>query len=298
MKKFYFLILALLIVGTSFAQHQVAKYMDNYKPNAIKSTIEKPVNNKDQILLEEDFENGGDLPTDWTVIDNDGDGVNWFALCGTGSTTAYSGECNATSASWDQSPLTPDNYLITPQIDLTSASGTVTLKYYTIGQDPDWADEHYKVVISTTDASDVANFTDNVFEETLSTSTEYYEREVDLTSYIGQSIYIAWVHYNITDMFRINIDMVTVSIPDAINDVNGNGLISIYPNPANDKIFVSNAENSVVAIYNVLGEKVRSCNIFDDESTIDLSDLNQGAYFVKVLTDNEIVATQKIILTK
>ena len=81
-------------------------------------------------FFSEDFE-GGAL-TGWTTIDNDGDGFNWDNSANIGSFTAHTGSYCATSASWDAGnsvALTPDNWLLSPAIDLSSASGTVLLEW-------------------------------------------------------------------------------------------------------------------------------------------------------------------------
>lgn len=62
----------------------------------------------------------------------------------------------------------------------------------------------------------------------------------------------------------------------AVNEIIADGL-KVYPNPARDRIFLSNA--SYVAVFNLLGEKV-----FDDTSAsqIDVSALPSGCYMLRV----------------
>jgi hypothetical protein len=57
----------------------------------------------------------------------------------------------------------------------------------------------------------VASFPDAniVYEETLPGS-DIYERSVDLSAYVGEVIYLAFVHYESTDWFRINLDNIVV----------------------------------------------------------------------------------------
>ena len=154
------------------------------------------------VIFSDDFESG-DLSA-WTLVDADGDTHNWQAVLTETQTTV------ATSASYDNTvgALTPENWMISPAIDLTDVEG-VELSYRVWGQDPDWASEHYKVVVSTT-GNAVADFTATIHEETLPGS-DIYEKVFDISNYVGETIYIAFVHYDCTDNFMLNIDDVAVS---------------------------------------------------------------------------------------
>ena len=115
-----------------------------------------------------------------------------------------------TSASWDDAPLTPENWLVSPAIDLSSYSGEILIDWSVFAQDPDWVSEKYKIVVSTTDNA-VGSFSDEniVFLETIP-GADVYERSADLSDYAGETIYIAIVHYDSSDWFRINIDNIVV----------------------------------------------------------------------------------------
>ena len=149
----------------------------------------------------EDFEGLDDLglPEGWTSIDADGDGNGWYGLTEKVE-YAHSGECFVTSASWNGDPLTPDNWLVTPQIALQG-----TMKVYLRAQDPSFAEEHYAIYLSTT-GNTVEDFTTTLVAESYDLSGEYLEITADLSSYNGQLGYIAIRHFNCTDMFRINVD--------------------------------------------------------------------------------------------
>ena len=160
---------------------------------------------------EEDFENGIDC---WTVLDGDGDYYEWEL---TASTGAHSNSYYITSASYDndEGPLTPNNWLISPAIDLTAQTGTIKLSYFVKGQDSIWYAEHYKVRISTTN-TDTASFSTILLDETIP-QKNWNERTIDLSRFIGETIYIAFVHCDITDMFMIDIDDVSVFVDNSID---------------------------------------------------------------------------------
>ena len=155
-----------------------------------------------EVFFFEGFEGLTDqaLPAGWTTIDADGDGYQWYSLCGESlATMAYEGQGHVCSASYLGAALTPDNYLITPQVELKG-----TLRFMAKGQDPSWADEHFAVYVSTAGNTDVADFTEVLSEQVV--TGEYQQYEVDLSSYEGQQGYIAIRHFNVTDMFRLNVD--------------------------------------------------------------------------------------------
>ncbi len=155
-------------------------------------------------LIEEGFEAG--IPADWTVIDNDGDTYSWEIIAD--GVEAHTGTGAVWSASYvnNVGALTPDNYLVTPQITADSAT---ELSYWVRTQDDSWPAEHYYVKVSTS-GTDVADFSDVVYEETLE-SGDWHQVTVDLSSYAGQSIYIAWNHCEVTDMYYMKLDDVLVT---------------------------------------------------------------------------------------
>lgn len=57
--------------------------------------------------------------------------------------------------------------------------------------------------------------------------------------------------------------------------------VSIYPNPVQDFIKVTNADNSNYAIYNVTGRKVASGKVVNKNTKINTADFNTGIYFIE-----------------
>jgi hypothetical protein len=53
---------------------------------------------------------------------------------------------------------------------------------------------------------------------------------------------------------------------------------------------------SSIEVFNLIGEKVYSCNLVKGNNSIDLG-LSNGAYLVKMNTSNQVI-TKKIILNK
>ena len=139
----------------------------------------------------------------WTVRDDDGDGFNWeWIESATGYYNIYEGTHCMSSVSYDNetnTALTPDNWLISPEF---VAGSTVTFWY--AGQDPDYAAEPFGVYV-------IANGTASAELGHFTASDTYQQGSVDISDFAGQTVQVAFRHYNITDMFRLNLDLVEVS---------------------------------------------------------------------------------------
>ena len=159
-----------------------------------------------------DFEDG--TLGNWTTIDADGDGYEWYVLdASTGIVGHNESNGFATSASYQSVALYPDNYLVSPQITLGGS-----ISFYACAQDASWPSEHFGVAVSTSGNTNPANFT-TIAEWTLDAEGNGTREQgawgvftVDLSSYSGQG-YVAIRHFNCSDMFRINVDDITIVQP-------------------------------------------------------------------------------------
>lgn len=233
-------------------------------------------------------------PYNWTTVDEDG-GTVWgdFSDWGvTGDANAFSVYGHTLAAS-DYAPFagdkcgfamtnnpgagngtTNDDWLISPQFDLGTGS-TFTLQV--AGTNTTWGNEKYQLGVSTTDAMP-ASFTIIGGQRTVGAG--WAEVTLDLAAYDGQSVFIA-VNYVGTDTYAFMVDnMVLTTVVDVNTEVTPN--ISVYPNPASDIINVKYAENANITVINMLGEVVRTIENASANQTIDMSDLSNGTYFVRV----------------
>ena len=173
----------------------------------------------DQILLSEDFENG--MPAGWSAVDEDGDGHNWMLateLMSVFTSGGHNGSSDAvTSQSYDftDDALNPDNWLITPAIELPNGAESINFKFYAAAQDAAYPGEHYGVYISTT-TTDTDEFT-MLWEETMDADGGSHrdqgawgEKNTDLTSYAGETVYLAIRNFDCSDMFYLLIDDISV----------------------------------------------------------------------------------------
>src|SRR5690606_36460452 len=142
--------------------------------------------------------------SDWMLYDEDGDGQLWYpALLNGGDTPIL------TSVSWSGVPLTPDNWAVSPAIDLSEVTGA-ELKWFVFASDPLYNLENYGVYVATENTVEALTTAGELFTE-FDLPSELTERTLDLSAFDGQTIYIAFRHYNVSDQFRIGIDDVSVS---------------------------------------------------------------------------------------
>ena len=162
----------------------------------------------------------------WSTIDANNDGHDWYfgsevSSIYTSYATPHSGNECLISESYTMTSslaITPDNYLVSPAIALP-ATGTATLTWYDYSY-ASYPAEHYSVYVSTTGAT-AADFlaTTAVFDTTLSSDTAWHLRSVDLSSYAGQTIHIAFRHHDCYDEYFLALDDITVSYDSAVAPV-------------------------------------------------------------------------------
>ena len=207
-------------------------------------------------LFSDDFEDQ-DI-SDWTLLDEDGDGNNFMAY---DPSTAQDGVDNyMSSESWNGSPLTPNNYAVSPVIDVTGASDLL-LEYMVGGQDPSFSAENYTVYVSTgntiadfenTDTSVTVSFTENLGDDPAAAG-ELVSRTLDVSSLAGATnLYIVFRHHDVSDEFIINFDNVSLSGVLSVNDQAFNGFTYFVDN-SNMLNLRANSAMQSVELYNVLG---------------------------------------------
>ena len=90
-----------------------------------------------------------------------------------------------------------------------------------------------------------------------------------------------------------------VPLNASVNTTDFNKLLSIYPNPAHDKLYISlnsaDFKLHTLQIFNVQGEMVKLWNGNTTINSINISSLAKGIYFVKVNVDNHF-AVQKLVI--
>ena len=249
----------------------------------------------------EDFEANGFPPAAWTIENGDND-TTWEERSGiTGS------DGNATVTSFI------DNYtynaqgeldvFVTEIFDLTTAtSGVLAFDLAKAQYSSSLFDAmrveasidcgtNYTVVYDKTDLdlSTVPSYVGSNW--TPASATDWRNEQIDLSSFLGENIMFRFVNINgygnSTFVDNINVaGLLGISKNELI------GAISLYPNPANNKVNITvnnNAYDSIlIQVVNSLGQRLQSLES-NGQSTnnfsLDVSNLATGLYFINIDVD-------------
>jgi hypothetical protein len=74
-------------------------------------------------------------------------------------------------------------------------------------------------------------------------------------------------------------------------------LFTVYPNPAKDRVYFNLKHiNSTIEICNVLGKLIHSEKTIQDETEVDLSSQPKGMYFYRVIFENKLIGSGKLVI--
>lgn len=231
----------------------------------------------------------------WTALDLDNDTYSWEIVDLTGAGTAIDAQAEvALSQSWDQTAgaLTPDNWLISPVMDLTTY--TAASMTFSAGSIEDagstFAAEYYSVyIVTAADAGALITAlatASPVYSETIPDGGQLYTHTVDMTSFAGMNnVYVAFRHYNVTDMNALVLDDIVISGTNGIQE-NSFGA-QVYPNPTSAELNIKTDINaSNVSIIGMDGKVISTQAVNATSTTVDVSDLVAGVYFYEILAEN------------
>jgi hypothetical protein len=88
---------------------------------------------------------------------------------------------------------------------------------------------------------------------------------------------------------------VLATIPTGLNETSFSSSISIYPNPTNTTLFIKTETNNSVQyqIINSIGQVLQQEKL--KGTSIDVSSLSKGIYFIQLKDENGLVFTSKFI---
>lgn len=203
--------------------------------------------------------------------DANGDGQSWAIIDSFGT--------NYSHAAYIMYAVQADDYLIFPGIT-TPGNYTITWKARAYRSN---YPESYEVYAGNT----------RIFNETISATT-LTNRTSTFSVSAGDTVNIKF-RYISDDMYAFFIDDVTISTtpPTAIDEADGETW-NIYPNPASNTVTIAGAGQATVTIKDLTGRTVATHNITEG-SSIDISTLTAGAYFLHITSDGTN-AVRKLIV--
>ncbi|MBQ6864797.1 MAG: InlB B-repeat-containing protein [Clostridia bacterium] len=194
------------------------------------------------MLAEYDFEDG---LQGWTTIDGDGDGHNWEHKISSDGFDGYLSEGCIASASYGSEALYPENYIVSPEINISKKYSLVKLSWYDGAYNDSYFDEHYSVyVYSGTETLTKNNISEIVSELTpieniKLAKSEYNKHNLDIgNEYAGKAIKIIFVHLDDSDGHWLKIDNVTIKAYDGSDPITSI-TVSDVTAPAPDEIPVT-----------------------------------------------------------
>ena len=225
----------------------------------------------------------GEIADCWINIDADGDTKKWFSLESNGCYYALSESYDAVY----EFPLTPDNWLISPPLTINNVC---TLSYKVGSANSEQlGKEKYSVLISKTgialsDFSSVRTETlyPSDFTELLTGTLLGYGVKtvrVPLASYSGETIHIAFRHWDCTEQDKLILTDIIVFQELAIPEVNGNTK-PLVAWSYNDLIYVGGLNiGDSLDVYSVTGQLVYHCIARSETEHVKLT--ARGVYIVK-----------------
>ena len=241
-------------------------------------------------------------PDTWTncqtFYDNDGDGQFWYYANYEG--IEEEGNNVAVSASYNGGVLTPDNWVIMGPIDLTNESD-VMMEWKVRGIDPTWCQENYSVYIgSSDDYNDLINGSVS-YNETIANGGDacgqtFANRSLDISAASGGLVYIGFRHHDITDMFVLNVDDVSISSSTMSIQDPETLEMNIYPNPVNGNfVTIQTPINGVkyVEVFDITGKRLINTSLNAD--TLEVSSLSAGMYIIKVTIEGKSKTSKLVV---
>ncbi len=80
-------------------------------------------------------------------------------------------------------------------------------------------------------------------------------------------------------------------------------IIKVYPNPANDKLFISASslngrDDYKIELHSIVGDKLFEVRVENTTTEINLNEFSSGIYFVTLKQNNNVISTQKFIISR
>ncbi|MDR0371175.1 MAG: choice-of-anchor J domain-containing protein [Prevotellaceae bacterium] len=192
-----------------------------------------------------------------------------------------------------------NDWLISPKIQLRDES-SISL-YVRSGGPESYGAEEYQISVSTTDEDPAESTFTSTFEvvgEKRTAPFEWTQVEVDLSAYNNQEVYIAINNVG-RDHYTFLIDNIEVKtrVANAVDRLLSDRF-GIYPNPAKNTVNINCPGLSGIQLFDIQGKEVMSVAANSENETINVSNLPEGHYLVRITTKENKFGTQKITVIK
>lgn len=120
-----------------------------------------------------------------------------------------------------------------------------------------------------------------------------------LTAVVGSHYDVTGIgHYSFGDYKILPRDANDISLVVGINELNTYN-VAVYPNPAKEQITFETDNNGFnLTITDITGKVIFNQNVVSKKTTVNLNRFNAGVYFYTIASNNQVVTTDKFIVTK
>ncbi len=301
-------------ITLTFGIHTLKAYVSD--PNGIADTI----NNNDTIIktyevldisgqyapIFNDFENVQFPSVDWEIINND-NSISWKRntnATGNGASlgcayiqfheyfeTGASGQIDDLNTCWF---LVPDDVVaeLTFKVAYRRYSSTFIDKLKILITDncgTTWQEVYSK------SSTDLATGPDQISEFIPSQTSDWRIDTVDLSTYYGQKVRLKFRAIN-AEGNNLYIDDINMDYITKANSIENDNTI-MYPNPANNQLTIYNYSFFIqsIEIIDIAGKIIKELTVENNQILVDISDLEKGAYFVKINTEKTKTVKKLII---
>ena len=192
------------------------------------------------------------------------------------------------SYSFDQAasePLVPDNWLISPAIELPY-DRFCEASWYSMLFNNQYPDTYAVYVVENKSINSMI-YEAPVLIDSVSAGDTLVHHTIRLDEYVGKRVHIAFRHFRSPGMFGLLIDQFSVYAtadnpnPQSIERAEMS-IVSIYPNPSRDKVRIeATAAIRELKLYDMNGKEVMRCEGCDE---LEIGAVAEGVYFLEVTT--------------
>lgn len=128
----------------------------------------------------------------------------------------------------------------------------------------------------------------------------------DTTQDMDALVGILWYSFgNFKLTPRNNGDIINFSEPlvyVGLTEKNAAVEMKYYPNPAQNYVTIENnsadLNNMEAFFFNLNGQLLKSTTLTNDRNVVNVSDFNNGIYIIRVMNNNEVISTSKLVISK
>ena len=129
------------------------------------------------------------------------------------------------------------------------------------------------------------------------TLTSQYEVDIDANTANNTTISFNHLITDGTSSDNYTFDIIVVRNEVSISE-NGIATITLYPNPTHSSVNVELGEGvraTDIRLFNTFGQLISTTSVNAPVTTINLSELPNGIYFVQIFNDGKLITTGKVV---